>query len=513
MDDFKKDDRIKPVPSTPDEEPEIYAVSKKQDGRIITRRAFLGRMGFGAAGAAAGLASPPRVSAEEAAPAEPEDNGNTVPQKIEKLFCGPFRAHEGTVSCLAVSPDGLVLASGSMDKTVKIWSLPDGRLIQTLNGHTEEVASLAFSPDNETLVSGGLDETVRFWSPGAGKAGEPLQRALRKIHAVAFSPDGKMLAFASQEEVNLWSFPKLEVIMTLSGHINAVTSLAFSPDGRYLASSSKDESIILWSMPDGKQVRSFNGHWDAVEAVTFTPDGKNLISVSWDGKIFVWSLTERRPISKIRWENNTVRTLCLSRDGTRIAAAGFGEIRLWSFPEGKELKSLEGHAGPVTALAFTADGRHLISGGEDQAIKLWTLPDGDPNWCLFDSEAAQDGTRVRNCRQTGSGTITLPCGTPVPAGATCICNCIASSLSYHVTTSVCVCDLISIPVGTALPGGTVCVCDLISLGTPKTLKGLPPGHKRRMVGTRCVCNTICTCNTVCACVGNVSIGSHYWRPN
>jgi len=138
------------------------------------------------------------------------------------------------------------------------------------------------------------------------------------------------------------------------------------------------------------------------------------------------------------------------------------------------------------------------------------------------------GTEMKRYRQMGQQSFTQPCGTPLPPGAICTCNCISGSLMFNKSETVCICDTISVPAGKAIPAGTVCVCNTISVGSAKPL---PAGHQRNMSGTVCSCDTICTCNTVCSCVSACScvaytsnkvctcntvcscVGTHYWHPN
>jgi len=149
------------------------------------------------------------------------------------------------------------LASGSDDKTIKLWSLPDGALLKTLSGHTDYVYAVAITPDGRLLVSGSgsKDGTIKLWSLPDGALLKTLEGITYDISAVVISPDGSLLASGSGDgTIKLWSLPDGALLNTLSGHTNRVNALAISPDGRLLASGSKDMTIKLWSLPGGELI-------------------------------------------------------------------------------------------------------------------------------------------------------------------------------------------------------------------------------------------------------------------
>ena len=115
-------------------------------------------------------------------------------------------------------PDGALLASGSFDKTVRLWGVSDGKLLHTLEGHTASVLGVAFSPDGRTLASGSVDETVRLWQVTDGSPIRVLQGHADFVYAVAFSPDGKTLASGGADNaVRLWDLEKLSAEETPAG--------------------------------------------------------------------------------------------------------------------------------------------------------------------------------------------------------------------------------------------------------------------------------------------------------
>jgi predicted NACHT family NTPase len=172
-----------------------------------------------------------------------------------------LEGHSGSVRSVAFSSDGRLLASGSGDKTIKLWDPATGALKHTLEGHSDSVLTVAFSPDGRLLASGSDDETIKLWDPATGALKHTVEGHFDWVQSVAFSPDGRLLASGSGDKtIKLWDPATGALKHTLEGHSDWVRSVAFSPDGRLLASGSSDKTVKLWDPATGALKHTLGTH-------------------------------------------------------------------------------------------------------------------------------------------------------------------------------------------------------------------------------------------------------------
>ncbi len=298
--------------------------------------------------------------------------------QAQKLELVVQTGHSEIVSSVAFSPDGKVLASGSHDKTVKLWNVEIGQEIRTLTAHSDWVNSVAFSPDGKTLASGSRDKTVKLWNIETGEELKTLTAHSDWVRLVAFSPDGKTLASASKDKtIKLWNAATGQEIKTLTGHSESVWSIAFSFDGKTLASGSGDKTIKLWNVQTGKEIKSFAGHSDDINSVAFSPDGKLLASGSSDKTIKLWDVASGKEIKTLAGHSEVVWAVAFSPDGKTLASGSFDtNIKSWSVASGQQIKSFAEPYGLILSVAFSPDGKTVASGIHNRTVKLRNIETG-----------------------------------------------------------------------------------------------------------------------------------------
>jgi serine/threonine protein kinase len=290
---------------------------------------------------------------------------------LDKTLTG----HSDTVLSVVYSPDVRYLASGSNDKTIKIWEVATGKQLHTLTGHSSGVLSVVYSPDGRYLASGSWDDTIKIWEVATGKQLRTLTGHSRAVWSVVYSPDGRYLASGSSDKtIKIWEVATGKELRTLTGHSYRVYSVAYSPDGRYLASGSGDNTIKIWEVATGKQLRTLTGHSSGVNSVVYSPDGRYLASGSSDKTIKIWEVATGKQLRTLTGHSEAVYSVVYSPDGRYLASGSQDKtIKIWEVATGKELRTLTGHSHVVLSVAYSPDGRYLASGSGDKTIKIWRV--------------------------------------------------------------------------------------------------------------------------------------------
>ncbi|MEB3882093.1 AAA-like domain-containing protein [Lyngbya sp. CCY1209] len=273
--------------------------------------------------------------------------------------------HKGSVLSVDITPDGELIATGSNDKTVKIWK-EDGTLLATLE-HSATIHRVAFGPDGKSLVSGSLDGTVKLWSVD-GKLLRDIRAHDAPVWGVAFSPDGKKIASsAGDSTVKIWGLDGT-LLKTFTGDEKNMWNVAFDSESQMIAVAQVDGRVKLWSI-DGKFSKNLDGHRGPVWDVAFCPQTNLFVSVSSDQTAKLWR-RDGTLVRTLQGEEALIGVDCSDR-GPYIATSGQDRaVTIWH-SDGTSFGTLREHKAVVRDVALSADGLTAASASDDGTVKLW----------------------------------------------------------------------------------------------------------------------------------------------
>ncbi|HLN28697.1 MAG TPA: sigma-70 family RNA polymerase sigma factor [Gemmataceae bacterium] len=290
---------------------------------------------------------------------------------------------------LAFSPNGRMLAVGGRDCIFRLIDSSSGKEIRQFVGHESTidrrtnngVSGVVFLPHGRSLVTWGSDKTIRLWEIDTGKEIRRFETADWKLWTVELSPDGKLLAAASakanQHAAEIWNAETGKLIHHLPCS-EQPAHVAFSPDNQRLAAtmfeSGRPGRVVLWAVATGKEIVTLQGAENSTFSLAFSPDGSSMATGGIDQTIRIWDLANGKEGRKIGPLGSVVGQVAFTQDGKcLISSGGLGNlIRLWDLTTGKELLALNAPKTSIASIAYSADGKRLASASE-KTIWVWDV--------------------------------------------------------------------------------------------------------------------------------------------
>jgi WD40 repeat protein len=316
-----------------------------------------------------------------------------------------LRGHSAAVVCVAYSPDGARLATGSWDHTARVWDARSGQLLREFKGHKGGVYAVRFSTEGASLATASADGTARVWDVRTGKQlSEVNMDGVGAVTAMAYTPDGTRLATGTSEgKAWVWDARTGKRFFELkTGDAAQVTGVAYSPDGTRLATSGVVGKAQVWDARTGKRLLEVKTQdVGGFTAVAYSPDGTRLATGSLFRKARVWDahtgrlllelpkLPEAAPegLGGVGGAGRPPDGLAFSPDGARLAATSKPDIlsqvdawavTVWDARSGSALLELKGHTSQVYGLAFSPDGARVATAGQDATARVWDVRTGTP---------------------------------------------------------------------------------------------------------------------------------------
>ncbi|MBF0628942.1 MAG: caspase family protein [Magnetococcales bacterium] len=348
---------------------------------------------------------------------------NAIRTNTRQIFKPTFSVRSRYASAMnatTMSDDGKWLASGGGNEAAQLWNLTTGQRELDLRGHAGAVQAVAFVPGSGTygysakpgtkqaahrkgfLVTAGVDGEARLWSMITGETVRRFRGHAGPVNAVAVTPDGQTLFTAGEDgAIKAWKLDDGSPVRTLSGHAGPVKSLLLSRDGKNLASGGMDGALRIWNPTSGAMVQEFSGGEGPVLSLSWSGDGSRVAAGHESGAVRVHPLKGGSDLV-ITAPSGATRGVAMRPDNSQIATAGAdGVIRLWSLSDGALIKELPGHQKAVQTLTYGDNGRLLLSGSQDQTLRVWKPETGAElarlvsmrsGWAVVAPDGRFDGT-------------------------------------------------------------------------------------------------------------------------
>ncbi len=287
------------------------------------------------------------------------------------------------------SPDGKKILLVFQD-SMKLLDIASGNEIRTFptSSHSNPAA---FSPDGK-LILVGMFNTFAVFDVTTGRTVVRFEQAHPNsfIGHVSFSPDGKYAVTTSKEgdgAIKLWDIQGKKEARAFTGHGSRIESLTFSPSGSYFVTGGFDNAVKLWNIHASTETRSFSGAVNHALSVDVSPDGRYVLSVS-GREVILWNMATGMRERVFKGHVDVVNTAKFSPDGKyAMSASGAfkawkkdissdNSLRLWEIATGKEIRKFTGHTDGVLAIAFSPDGRFVLSGGYENTARMWDVATG-----------------------------------------------------------------------------------------------------------------------------------------
>jgi WD40 repeat protein len=327
------------------------------------------------------------------------------------------------VECVAADAEWKRFASGGWNGTLRLWDAAHGGLLAELPYDGSFVKSVAFSRDGRYLAVGGTDKAafVQVWDLTTKQKIATPTGHTDTVVAASFDARGTHLLTASTDgTTRLWNVADGKLLRTLRGHASAVTAAALSPDERSIVTTGQDGVAIVWpndptayedsaklkpQNDEPMELRAFLGHKGPIRGLAFSPDGATIATCGDDRQVLLWKPADVRPYRlsevfaetpppqmmprKFLGHRAAVASVAFSADGRRLVSGGFDNaVLVWSVESGVVEKTLRGHAGQVRSCAISADGKSVVSASYDGTLKVWNVDEYHENLAVRPSALA-----------------------------------------------------------------------------------------------------------------------------
>jgi len=292
-------------------------------------------------------------------------------------------AHSRIVYTVCSSPKDNLVASGSDDKTIRLWrktgtpQAPKMRCITYIQLRSC-INSLAFSPDGSTLAAALDSGWIELYDLHNGKMTGALEgQTTSEVWTICFSPDGaNLISGALDRAVRIWDVKERECMWALRGHDEWVNGVAVSSDGRSIVSGSGDKTVRVWDTKNMACRSTLRGHTDFVRSVCVTEESTHIVSASDDCQLRVWDLEKAVCTNVLTGHSKGIYSVSAGKGNTVASASRDATVKLWDITNPKSLQEFKGHRGDVNSCVFVDNGEFVCSGSDDKQVHIFGVKTG-----------------------------------------------------------------------------------------------------------------------------------------
>ena len=292
-----------------------------------------------------------------------------------------LRDHADIATSISLSPDGLTLVSGSQNGYILMWDVATGKNKKTFKAHKNSVTSVSYSPDGLTLASTSWDKPIHLWDVSTGKRKNSLKKPSGNMRNMVFSPVDPLLVVATDKSIHVWDVDQLQLKYEPIAHESnpIFHRLLLSADGKSIVSMGESLTVKIWNVAKGnlRKTLKLKDTWPLKKDIALNPDGKILASInSLENNLHLWNVVtgeyknSLKDIHILNWFG--IYLSCeFSPDGKYLVAGSVkSTLSTWDVVSGKLVKSLNGFSHRIRDIAFSQNGKTLVTSG-DGTILVW----------------------------------------------------------------------------------------------------------------------------------------------
>ncbi len=300
--------------------------------------------------------------------------GTTPAPAVQGQTLMTYTGHANQVTTVEWSPNNpLLLASGSEDKTARIWSYTNLNN-SVLHQQADMVYSLTWSPSGQLIASGGESPTIEIWDTGSSNTVHTYNGHSLPVYSVKWSPDGSSIVSGSADKsAQVWDASTMAQIASYTLHSATVWAVAWSPDGSLIASAALDGTVQVWNSRTAANMATFHAtQTSSLRAVAWSPNGQHIAFGGEDQIVQIWDVTSGTRVVSYTGHSGHIEDIKWSPAGTLIASAGRDKtVQIWNATSGSHVFTYTGHSNLIWAIDWSHSGQYIASASADDTVRVW----------------------------------------------------------------------------------------------------------------------------------------------